>query len=149
MPKIYGDQLEVDNNHTIVEGPADEVELAKRIAFKTATAKRDREGQSKGQKVSSQRCEVLSLWRRRCHRQNTGVFLVQVPRWTRPWGHVWDRWPACLSPRVVIGPATSLFHALRATTLLAVAVPASTFGGAEPMARQERKPPEMRQLAAD
>jgi len=26
VPKIYGDQLEVDNNHTILEGPADEVE---------------------------------------------------------------------------------------------------------------------------
>jgi len=26
VPKIYSDQLEVDNNHTILEGPADEVE---------------------------------------------------------------------------------------------------------------------------
>ncbi len=51
MPKIHGDKLEVDNNHTIVEGPADEVELAKRIAFvfNTVAAKLDREGQSKGQ----------------------------------------------------------------------------------------------------
>jgi len=26
VPKIYSDQLEVDDNHTILEGPADEVE---------------------------------------------------------------------------------------------------------------------------
>ena len=51
LPKIYGDKLEVDNKHTIVEGPIDEVELAKRITFvfNTATAKLDREGPSKGQ----------------------------------------------------------------------------------------------------
>lgn len=51
LPNIYGDKLEVGNKHTIVERPIDEVELAKRITFvfNTATAKLDREGQSKGQ----------------------------------------------------------------------------------------------------
>jgi hypothetical protein len=53
----------------------------------------------KGAGVSGQRHEALGLWRRRYHRQNTGVFPFRVPSWTRPWGHVWDRWPARLSPR--------------------------------------------------
>ena len=34
LPKIYSDKLEVDNKHTIVEGPIDKVELAKtRLRF--------------------------------------------------------------------------------------------------------------------
>lgn len=70
LPKIYGDKLEVDNKHTIVEGP-----------IGSATAKLDKEGPSKGQGDRSQRYEALSLWRRRYHRQSTGVFPLQVPRW--------------------------------------------------------------------
>jgi hypothetical protein len=78
LPKIYGDKREVDNKHTIVERP-----------IGSATAKLDKEGPSKGQGDRSQRYEALSLWRRRHHRQNTGVFPLQAPSWTRPWGHVW------------------------------------------------------------
>ena len=47
LPKIYGGKLEVDNKHTIVEGPIDEVELAKRriaFIFNSAAAKADKEG---------------------------------------------------------------------------------------------------------
>jgi hypothetical protein len=47
LPKIYGDKLEMDNKHTVVEGPIDDVALAQRIAFvfNSATAKLDKEGQ--------------------------------------------------------------------------------------------------------
>jgi hypothetical protein len=47
LPKIYGDKLEVDNKHTVVDQPMGEIELAQRIAFifNSATAKLDKEGQ--------------------------------------------------------------------------------------------------------
>jgi len=55
LPKIYGDKLEVDNKHTVVEGPIDDVALAQRIAFifNSATAKLDKEGQGPVQGAAS------------------------------------------------------------------------------------------------
>jgi hypothetical protein len=57
LPKIYGDKLEVDNKHTVVEGPVDILETAKGIAFilNRASAKLDEEGRAAGQgsKVST------------------------------------------------------------------------------------------------
>jgi hypothetical protein len=91
--------------------------------------------------VERPRYEVLSLWRRRYHRQDTGVFLLQVPRWTRPLGHVWDRWPACPSPRVVIGSAAISFQAFWATTLLAAEVSAFALEAVSPWHSKSAEPP--------
>ncbi len=55
LPKIYGDKLEVDNKHTVVEGPVDIVETAKGIAFilNRASAKLDEEAQAAGQRSAA------------------------------------------------------------------------------------------------
>jgi hypothetical protein len=48
LPKIYGDKLEVDNKHTVVDGSVDIIEVAKDIAFvlNEAAQKLDEQGQA-------------------------------------------------------------------------------------------------------